>query len=154
MPVSAYMQRLRDAIGSELLMVPSVAAIIRDAEGRILLMQDANSRQWSLPAGAIELGESPEQAVGREVYEETNLRVTQATLVAALGGASFRTTYPNGDQVEYTVCVFACEVALDVLAARDGEAAAFQWAEPADVAGLLALPYPARLFEQPPIAPR
>jgi len=143
------MQRLRAAVGHALLLVPSVAAVIRDAEGRILLMQDTQSRHWSLPAGAIEPGESPEQAVAREVHEETNLRVARTQLVAALGGEHFRHTYPNGDQVEYTVCVFACEVGSRVLAARDGEAAAFQWTAPADVAPLLTLPYPAWLFATP-----
>lgn len=140
------MQRLRDAVGHALLLVPSVAAIIRDAEGRVLLMQDAQSQQWSLPAGAIEPGESPEQAVAREVYEETNLRVAGTRLLAALGGERFRHTYPNGDRVEYTVCVFACEVASGVLAARDSEAAAFRWVAPDDIPDLLALPYPAWLF--------
>lgn len=146
MPISAYMQRLRDAVGHALLLVPSVAAIIQDTEGRILLMRDAQSEAWSLPAGAIEPGESPEQAVVREVYEETNLRVTQTTLRAALGGERFQHTYPNGDQVEYTVCIFGCEVMPNTLEARDGEAVAFQWVEPGRVADLLTLPYPGWLF--------
>jgi hypothetical protein len=34
MPMSAYLKRLRDAIGSELLMLPGVAAVVRDASGR------------------------------------------------------------------------------------------------------------------------
>lgn len=146
MPISEYMQRLRDAVGHRLLLVPSVAAIIRDDRGRVLLMQDALSNQWSLPAGAIEPGESPAEAIAREVEEETSLRVQNAELVAAVGGKQFRTQYPNGDQVEYTVCVYACQVEQGDPVARDGEASSFRWVAADDVPGWLDLPYPPALF--------
>ena len=66
--------------------------------------------------------------------------------VAALGGEAFRQTYPNGDRVEFTVCVFACEVETFVPVALDGEADAFRWVAPDDVPALLDLPYPPELF--------
>ena len=65
--------------------LPVVAAIVEhiDSEGKILL---ARNRAWEavffgLITGFIERGESPEQAVAREVKEEVGLDVTATSLV-------------------------------------------------------------------------
>jgi ADP-ribose pyrophosphatase YjhB (NUDIX family) len=63
---------------------------------------------WSLPARAIELGETPEQAIEREVLEETGLTVIRSEVLAVFGGREFRYTYPNGDQVKCLVVLFRC----------------------------------------------
>lgn len=147
MPISNYMRSLRAIVGSQLLILPGVAAIIRNNHGQILLQSSAESGLWGLPAGGIEPGESPDEAVARETAEETGLIVTNARLVAALGGEKFRVKYPNGDEVEYTVCVFECEVVnYNTLAAVDGEVSAFRWTEPEEVSTLLHMPYPPKLF--------
>lgn len=147
MPISAYIHSLRHLIGSRLLLLPAGVAIIRNHQGQILLVCNADSGQWSLPAGGVEPTESPEAAVIREVAEETGLTVIKSQLVAALGGKQFRTTYSNGDEVEYTVCVFECEVDdYGTLAALDEEISMFQWVHPEQVAGRLCLPYPPELF--------
>ena len=36
--------------------------------------------KWSLPAGYINFGESPENAIVREVYEETNIKINDIIL--------------------------------------------------------------------------
>ena len=146
MPISEYLASLREAVGHRLLLLPAVAAILRDENGRVLLMRSAESGAWSLPAGAVEPGESPEEAVAREVAEETSLVVRAARLVAAVGGAEYRVQYPNGDRVEYVVSVYECETAPGLLHAADGEAAGFHWADPGTVPSLLDLPYPPALF--------
>lgn len=146
MPVSSYMRTLRERVGRRLLLVPSVAAIIHDERGRILLLRQRDGGRWSLPAGAIEPGESPQQATVREVYEETGLTVADARLLDVVGGSDFRTTYPNGDHVEFTISVFACRVDGE-LRALDGEAVAFDWVERMEVAARLELPYPPELFD-------
>jgi 8-oxo-dGTP diphosphatase len=58
------------------------AVIIK--EGKILLEKRKNSPgrgKWSIPGGLVELGENLEQAVIREVKEETCLDVAELTLV-------------------------------------------------------------------------
>src|SRR5450631_128378 len=89
--------------------MPAVAAVIRDNEGRILLQQQHDDT-WSLPAGAVGAGESPSVAVAREVAEETGLVVRAETVLAVLGAEQCRMRYPNNDEVEYVVTVFACVV--------------------------------------------
>ena len=149
MPISDYMRSLRDVVGHRLLLVPAVAAIVRD-EDRVLILRKAEDGAWSLPAGAIDPGESPQDAVVREMAEETGLELTSARLITVLGGEAFRTRYPNGDEVEFTICVFEGEVRSYSPVAVDGEATAFRWVEAARVADLLDLPYPEALFVVPP----
>ncbi|HEV7320038.1 MAG TPA: NUDIX domain-containing protein [Ensifer sp.] len=71
--MKTYIQSIREKIGSGLLLCPSVAAVIHNADGQILLQEKASGEGWSLPAGAIEPGETPDEAVMREVMEETGL---------------------------------------------------------------------------------
>jgi putative (di)nucleoside polyphosphate hydrolase len=53
---------------------PNVAAIIRHTDGRVLIGQRADfPDSWQFPQGGIDRGESPEEAVRREVEEEVGL---------------------------------------------------------------------------------
>jgi 8-oxo-dGTP pyrophosphatase MutT (NUDIX family) len=104
---SEYIKRLRAKVGTMPIMLPSVAAVILNSEGRLLLQQKQDE-SWSLPAGMIEPGESPTQAIIREVKEETGLCVVVERVIGIFGGEGFDFTYPNGDQVEYMVILFKC----------------------------------------------
>jgi 8-oxo-dGTP pyrophosphatase MutT (NUDIX family) len=109
MAMSEFYRALRDKVGNTLVLMPAVAAIVRDERGRVLLQQKHDD-SWSLPAGAIEPGESPSDAVVREVLEETGLTVVPTRVAAVVGGESCRVRYSNGDEVEYLVTVFDCTV--------------------------------------------
>ena len=144
--MSPYYRRIRDKVGTMPLFNPSVAAIIRNGQGDILFQRPQGSADvWSLPAGSIELGETPAMAVVREVHEETGLRVKPMSIRAVLGGASFRFMYSDGNQVEYMVIVFTCEILSGELQCLDGESAELRYF-PAHSRPALALPYPDDLF--------
>ncbi|MEZ4702499.1 MAG: NUDIX domain-containing protein [Rhodothermales bacterium] len=143
--MSPYYQQIRVRIGHQLMMVPSVAAVIRDEEGRLLLQHKASGEGWSLPAGAIEPGERPEDALRREVREETGLIVTARAILGVFGGAAFRYVYPNGDAVEYTVVLYRCDITGGHLAACDAETGSLRFHSRAGMP-LLALPYPTELL--------
>ena len=55
--------------------------LIRDAGGRVLLCQLTYKRDWDLPGGVVEVGESPRLAVQREVEEELGLEVEPGGLL-------------------------------------------------------------------------
>jgi 8-oxo-dGTP diphosphatase len=75
--------------------IPCVGAVVFDAQGRLLMIQrghDPGAGLWSIPGGRIEPGETDEQALVRELLEETNLQVKVDRLVGSvrregLGGA-------------------------------------------------------------------
>ena len=147
MPISEYLKNLRAKVGNEILQIPSAAAIIRDAEGHVLLVKSANAEGvWGLPAGAIDLGETPREAVSREVFEETNLRVEPVKIAGVFGGKDFRYRYSNGDRVEYFIVVFECEIMSDELSARDGEVSELKYFASGEMPAL-AIPYPPSLFQ-------
>ena len=59
-----------------------VAAVIRDEPGRVLVNQrtpdKTHAGQWEFPGGKVEVGETDEAALRREIYEELGVRVTAA----------------------------------------------------------------------------
>jgi RimJ/RimL family protein N-acetyltransferase/8-oxo-dGTP pyrophosphatase MutT (NUDIX family) len=55
--------------------------LVRDPEGRVLLCQLTYKRDWDLPGGVVEVGESPMVAVQREVEEELGLSVEPGALL-------------------------------------------------------------------------
>jgi len=62
----------------------SVAGVFFSADGRVLVLRHVFRRQypWGLPAGFLKAGETPAQAIVREVKEETGLDVTVTRLLA------------------------------------------------------------------------
>lgn len=62
----------------------AVAAIIFDDEDRILLLKHTYRKfEWGLPAGGLEHGEKPEEAVAREFREETGLEIAVEKMLTA-----------------------------------------------------------------------
>ena len=55
--------------------------LLRDPDDRVLLCQLTYKRDWDLPGGVVEVGESPMTAVAREVEEELDLTVEPGDLL-------------------------------------------------------------------------
>jgi ADP-ribose pyrophosphatase YjhB (NUDIX family) len=112
--------------------VPCVGAVMFDAAGRMLLILRRNepgAGLWSIPGGRIEAGETDEQAVVREVAEETGLAVR----CGALLGCVERPGLPPGTVVD--IRDYAAAITGGELAAGD-DAAAVRWASAAEIADL------------------
>jgi 8-oxo-dGTP pyrophosphatase MutT (NUDIX family) len=132
---SRYIQGLRARVGHELLLMPSVAVLIRDASDRVLLMQSTDTGDWQTIGGAIDPDETPEEAAHREAREEAGITIRLGPLLGVLGGPEYRMTYPNGDQMAYVTIAFEAHVDGGTLAPDGEEASALVWWEPADLDG-------------------
>jgi ADP-ribose pyrophosphatase YjhB (NUDIX family) len=111
--------------------VPCVGAVVRDDDGRLLLVQRARppaAGTWSLPGGRVERGEDDTAAVVREVREETGLDVTVGKLVGTVERSP-------GAGVIYVINDYACRVTGGTLQAGD-DASAARWCTTAEVRGL------------------
>jgi 8-oxo-dGTP diphosphatase len=111
--------------------VPCVGAIITDRAGRLLLIRRRNepgAGLWSLPGGRVEPGETDQQAVVREVREETSLVVTCGALAGAVErpGLAGRVL----DIRDYLASVTGGEVAAG------DDAADARWVTPPETAAL------------------
>ena len=56
-------------------------ALVQNQRGEVLLVRRADDGHWAMPGGWVDPGETPEQAVVREVVEETGLQVSAPRLV-------------------------------------------------------------------------
>lgn len=110
MAASSYVSALRRSIGHDLLLLPAVAVLAFDDEGRLLLVRQADDGAWATVGGALEPDESPVEAAVREAAEETGLVVEVGALRGVFGGRQFRHSYPNGDVCSYVAIVFEATV--------------------------------------------
>lgn len=58
----------------------------------------------------MELGESADEAVVREVREETGLEIMPVALIGVYSSPDYSITYPNGDRVQAVIIFFECRV--------------------------------------------
>jgi 8-oxo-dGTP pyrophosphatase MutT (NUDIX family) len=103
--MSDYVRRLREKVGHDLLLLPSTHCVIRDCDGRILLVRHVEGR-WMLPGGAIDPGETPADAARRECWEEAGVLVEPERILGVYGGPEAAITYENGSRAMYVVTIF------------------------------------------------
>ncbi|MEU3017163.1 NUDIX domain-containing protein [Nocardiopsis sp. NPDC007018] len=61
--------------------VSVTGVVIRSEDGKVLIIKRMDDGRWVPPGGVLELNETPEQCVVREVWEETGIEVSPVRLV-------------------------------------------------------------------------
>lgn len=102
----SYLGQLRALAGNRTLLFVGGRGVVRDDAGRVLLMQRSDNGYWSMPGGAMELGESIADCAIRETWEETGIRATQATPFAFYTGPEYTYTNVFGDTYQLFVIAF------------------------------------------------
>jgi len=100
-----YWQRLRRLVGSEVLILPAVAGAITKGN-RILLVRHRLLDKWQIPGGVLELDESIQTAVEREVREELGTQLEADELISVYSGSNWAIEYPNKDRVQQVLFFF------------------------------------------------
>ena len=104
--MAEYFQELRRKVGKETILVPGTGAIVQNERGEVLLMLRADTGDWGLPGGFMDLGETVRESLRRELREELGLASRGEELVAVYSGPELETTYPNGDRVAGVTILF------------------------------------------------
>ena len=110
-----------------------VAAIIRDSQNRIFATQRGGGDWkdwWEFPGGKIEPGETPQQALRREIREELDTEITVGELLHTV-----EWDYPK---FHLTMHCFLCTVERGSLTLLEHEAA--RWLAPDELASVQWLP--------------
>ena len=127
MATPTYVRAMRARIGQDLLLLPGVTGVVRDDHDRVLLTRRSDNGRWSLPAGMVEPGEQPADAVLREVFEETGVHAR----IESIGGvATHPVEYPNGDRCEYLNVWFRCRATGGAARVGDDESVDVAWFAP------------------------
>lgn len=119
---------------------PNVAAILQKTGGEILVCQRADFPDcWQFPQGGIDKGETPWQALRRELEEETGLKPSHYEEVDHRGG--YRYDFPAGSPLKegfagqeqtYFLCRFNGQDSDFDLNTHHSEFIDFRWIPPGD----------------------
>lgn len=101
--MGGYVENMRKYVGKAPLMLVAACAIIYDGR-KILLQRRGDNGKWSIHGGCLELGETVEDAVKRELEEEIGITPLNLEFYGVFSGEDTHGVYPNGDEV-YCVCV-------------------------------------------------
>ncbi|NEC30268.1 NUDIX domain-containing protein [Streptomyces sp. SID8111] len=114
----------------------SVAGAVVREDGRLLAIRRADNGTWELPGGVLELSESPEDGVAREVWEETGIRVEVSELTGV---------YKNMAR-GIVALVFRCKPSGGI-EQTSAESTAVDWLTPEEVADRMGEVYAVRLLD-------
>jgi ADP-ribose pyrophosphatase YjhB (NUDIX family) len=116
-------------------------AICRDAQGRLLLARcgagEPEPGAWTLPGGGVDWGEHPDDAVVRELEEETGLRGARGRVLGVYSRTWLRTDERPRPPFQHIGIVY--EVASfegTIRAEVDGTTDACEWFTRADLAAI------------------
>ncbi len=107
--MDGYIKRVREKVGHDHMIFNFAIACIVNERGEVLLQKrgdEGNEGLWGLPGGAMELGESFQEALHREVKEETGIDVEINEFLGIYSKYHF--TYPDGDKSQTVLVVFIC----------------------------------------------
>lgn len=112
---------LREMVGRRPLVMAGAGVIVRNKEGELLLQLRSDTKDWGLPGGALELGESLEDTARRELFEETGLHAERFSFLRICSGPEFYAQYPNGDEVYNVISVYEANGISGEFSMTDGE---------------------------------
>ncbi|VEU82663.1 NUDIX hydrolase [Acholeplasma hippikon] len=122
----SYISDIRKFVNHAPIFMPASAAIIVKYD-KILLQQRSDNLKWGLHGGSMELGETLEETLIREVKEETNLDILSYCFFKNYSGKDFKITYPNGDVCYVIDHIYVVDQYKGDLKPQKNEVKTLQW---------------------------
>jgi 8-oxo-dGTP diphosphatase len=130
-----------------------IKAFIHNHEGKVLLMRvnpaklnGGRKDYWDLPGGRVQVGDSIEATLKREVMEETGMAQITDIQPISMVLSNLRIPVGDGKTVGLILSVYACTVSDDTVVLSD-EHIAYDWFTPNEAAKLLQVKYPQNFCE-------
>ncbi len=120
--VEEWMKIVGEGVAGYVTPKVAVGAVVGDDEGRILLVQRADSGVWLYPTGWADIGYSPAEVAVKEVAEETGIHCVPERIIAVLDGLRLGFT-----RIPLYSLVFYCRAVGGELAAHPLECADVGW---------------------------
>ena len=123
-----YIEDLRSIIGHKRIILNGCIAFIVNPQGQILMQQGKYPYgKWGLPGGLMELGESTQETVRREILEETGLKLGELSLFGVYSGKNYFIIAQNGDEFYAVTTVYVTKEYYGEVSVNDEESLKFEW---------------------------
>ena len=86
--------------------LPAVAAAIFNENGEILLQKRRDVNKWCIISGHVEFGETIENAILREIEEETNVKASIVRFIGSYSSPASQTYQYKDKTVQYITSYF------------------------------------------------
>lgn len=135
----SYHGRLRALAGDDaVLIMVGARCLLRDGQGRILLIKRSDNGLWAVPAGGMELGDTVYECALRETYEETGLRPTRTVPIAIVSGRESTEANTWGHTYQFHTTVFLATEWTGELVRQTDETTDAGWFHPEQLPARLA----------------
>ena len=123
-----YIEDLRSIIGHKRIILNGSIVFIENSHGHILMQQRKFPYgKWGLPGGLMELGESTEETVRREIFEEIGLKLGILSLFGIYSGKNYLCVAENGDEFYVVTTVYTTTEYFGEISVNDDESLKFEW---------------------------
>jgi putative (di)nucleoside polyphosphate hydrolase len=119
---------------------PNVGIVLLNADNQVFWGKRIRQHSWQFPQGGIDAGETPEQAMYRELWEEVGLQAEHVQLIGRTSGwlryhvpehwvrREWRGTYKGQKQIWFALRLIAKDHTVNLRATAKPEFDAWRWA--------------------------
>lgn len=109
------------------------ASIVIYKDDKILLQKRKDNGCWCYHGGAVEVGESSEDAARRELFEETGLIAGKIELIGVFSGKKLHHIYPDGNEVYIIDILYMCDDYSGEINMQKSEVTELKWFDIDDI---------------------
>jgi len=113
-------------------LVPAATVFVQDDSGRVLMIQRSDNGLWSLPGGAMEIGESIAECGERETLEETGYRVRVNDVIGIYSDPKSVIEYDDGEVRQQFAVLLKAELVSGSLTTSD-ESLIVGWVDESEI---------------------